>query len=149
MVGRVEIRSEGEESKAPVACDVMAAPDAEPVGLGLESPKKLGEPCGAKLPDGAGSLVSGGDAAADPIEGGATPSASKISLGSSTLDTPNTATGFWSNTVRVTVACTIPVSMATEPLTLDMLSVYLPAPESSVASVGCTGLTMLSSDPSG
>ena len=59
-----------------------------------------------------------------------------ISLGRSTLETAKTATGFWSKTVRVMVACTTPVSMATEPLARVMLRVKRPALLNSVASVG-------------
>ena len=73
----------------------------------------------------------------------------KISLGNSTWETPKIATGFWSNTVWVTDAWTIPVLIDTEPFTLEMLSVNLPAPMSSVANVGWTGFTIDSREPNG
>lgn len=60
----------------------------------------------------------------------------KNSLGSRTLDTPKIATGFSSIIVCVTDARTIPVSMARDPLTREILRVKLPAPMSSVANVG-------------
>lgn len=73
----------------------------------------------------------------------------KYSLGSKTLETPKIATGFSSKTVRVTDARTIPVSIARDPLTREMLRVKLPAPMSSVANVGWRGLTIDSKVPIG
>lgn len=73
----------------------------------------------------------------------------KNSLGSRTLETPKIATGFSSKTVCVTDARTIPVSIARDLFTREMLRVKVPAPMSSVANVGCRGLTIDSSEPSG
>lgn len=73
----------------------------------------------------------------------------KNSWGNNTFDTPNIATGFWSNTVWVTDAWIIPVLIPTDPLTLEMFSVKLPAPFCSVANVGWTGFTIDSKEPKG
>lgn len=43
----------------------------------------------------------------------------------------------------------MPELIAREPLKAEMLSVYLPAPMASVASVGCDGFVMDCSDPRG